>query len=41
MIKHYISTYTDEAGRRCVEAWLQINLFGRCFCFSRQLIYLH
>lgn len=31
---HYITKYT-EGGIRYAEAWLQINLFGRCFCFWR------
>ena len=31
---HYISLYV-EGGTRYAEAWLQLNLFGRCFCFWR------
>lgn len=29
---HYLTTYTEE-GIRYAEAWIQINLFGLCFCF--------
>ena len=37
MIKHYITKY-QENGQRFAESWLQINLFGKCYCFSRKLI---
>lgn len=33
-MKHYITKYT-ESGVRYAEAWLQVNLFGRCFCLWR------
>lgn len=36
-MKHYITFYGED-GKRYAEAWLQINLFGRCFCFSRKKI---
>lgn len=32
---HYLTVYTEE-GIRYAESWLQINLFGRSFCFSKQ-----
>ena len=35
MIHHYITKY-KEGGKRYAESWLQINLFGRCYCFSRR-----
>ena len=35
MIHHYITKY-EENGRCWVEAWIQINLFGKCFCFSKR-----
>lgn len=37
MLHHYITQYR-EGGKRFAEAWLQIDLFGRCFCFSRRRI---
>lgn len=37
MVNHYITTY-HENGSHWVEAWLQINLFGKCICFSRRKI---
>lgn len=39
MIHHYISKY-EENGNRYAEAWIQINIFNRCFCFSRRRILL-
>lgn len=36
---HYITKYAED-GKCYAEAWLQINLFGRCFCFSRRKIEL-
>lgn len=35
MIKHYITKY-EEDGKIYVESWLQINLFGKTYCFSRK-----
>jgi len=35
MIKHHLTTYTAD-GKRIAESWLQINAFGRCFCFSKK-----
>ncbi len=37
MIKHYITKYEEE-GTMYVESWLQINVFGKCFCFSKRRI---
>ena len=31
-------TKYQESGDLCIESWLQINAFGRCFCFSRKII---
>lgn len=39
MIKHYITKYTEN-DKRYAEAWLQINLFGKCFCFGKRKIEL-
>lgn len=37
MIKHYITKY-EENGERYAEAWVQINLFKKCFCFFKRRI---
>lgn len=37
MIKHYITKYEEE-NKRYAESWLQINIFGRCYCFWRKRI---
>lgn len=37
MIKHYITKY-EESGILYAEAWMQLNLFGKCFCFSKKKI---
>jgi len=36
-MRHYITKY-KEHGVQYAEAWIQINLFGKCFCFSRKKI---
>lgn len=36
-VHHYITKY-KENGKTFVESWLQINLFGKCFCFSKKKI---
>ena len=38
---HYITQYVAKDGKRYAEAWLQINLFRWCFCFSRRKIEIH
>ena len=35
MIEHYITKY-EEDGKLYAEAWIQINIFGRCYCISRK-----
>ena len=35
MVKHYITKY-EEDGKLYAEAWIQINIFGRCYCISRK-----
>jgi hypothetical protein len=35
MIKHYITKY-EEDGELYAESWIQINIFGRCYCISRK-----
>lgn len=37
MIKHYITKY-EENGKKYAEAWLQINIFNKCICFSKKKI---
>jgi hypothetical protein len=32
MIHHYITVY-GENGRVYAESWMQLDIFGRCFCF--------
>jgi len=33
-LHHYLASYKDpKTGNRCVEAWLQLNLFGKKFRF--------
>lgn len=39
MIHHYITKYAED-GTLWVESWMQLNLFGRSFCFSRKKIAL-
>ncbi len=39
MIKHHITKYKQN-GKQFVAAWMQINAFGKCFCFSKKLIEL-
>lgn len=37
MFKHHITKYGCN-GKRYAESWLQVNLFGRAFCFSKKTI---
>jgi len=39
MIHHYITKY-EEKGTLYAEAWMQIDLFGKAFCFSKRKIKL-
>ncbi len=32
---HYLTTYTEN-GKRYAEAWIQLNVFGRSFCFAKR-----
>lgn len=41
MIHHYITQYKDEQGRHIAESWLQLDLFGKSFCFSKRRIEVH
>lgn len=33
MIRHHITKYRCD-GKRFVESWLQVSIFGKAFCFS-------
>jgi len=35
MPRHYLTKYWTD-GKHYAESWLQINLFGRCYCFSKR-----
>ena len=37
MLHHYITRYGMD-GKQWVEAWLQFNIFGKCFCFWKKKI---
>ena len=34
---HYITKYTEN-GVKYAEAWIQVNIFGKSFCFWKQRI---
>ena len=34
-MKHYMTRYTED-GIKYVESWLQIDLFGKSYCFSKR-----
>ena len=36
-MKHYITKYREN-GKRYAESWMQIDLFGRSYCFSKKKI---
>ena len=38
---HYITQYVAKDGKHYAEAWLQINIFRLCICFSRRKIEIH
>nr|DAU16413.1 MAG TPA: hypothetical protein [Caudoviricetes sp.] len=37
MLRHYITKY-KEGEQYYVESWLQLDIFGKSFCFSRRKI---
>ena len=37
MIHHYITKYIENE-KMYVEAWIQIDIFGQCICFSNRRI---
>lgn len=36
-MRHHITKY-ESNGNMYAEAWLQINMFGKCFCFCKKRI---
>ena len=36
-MKHYITKYREN-GKRYAESWMQINVLGLAFCFSKRKI---
>lgn len=34
---HYITQYIEE-GKHYAEAWIQVDVFGRCFCLWKKRI---
>ena len=40
MIHHYMTKYKDEGEGLVIESWIQLDLFGMCFCLSRRSIRL-
>lgn len=39
MIKHYITKYVENE-TRYAESWIQVNVLGKTFCFSKKRIAL-
>lgn len=39
MIKHHLTKYTED-GVKYASSWIQLNLFGKCYCFSKKTIKL-
>lgn len=37
MIKHYLTKY-QENNKKFASSWIQVNLFGKVFCFSKKTI---
>ena len=35
IIHHYITHYASN-GKDYAEAWIQVNIFGKCFCLSKK-----
>jgi hypothetical protein len=36
MLHHYITKYRDENNELVITSWIQLNIFGRAFCFSEK-----
>lgn len=37
MLKHHLTKYKTD-GELYVATWLQLNLLGKCYCFSKKQI---
>lgn len=37
-MRHHITKYRNEEGVLKVVSWIQINIFGKCFCFSKKYL---
>ena len=37
MLKHHLTKY-KVCGKTVAASWLQLNIFGKCFCFSQKTI---
>lgn len=35
-MKHYITKYKNKYDELIIVSWLQINIFGLCYCFSKK-----
>lgn len=40
MLHHYITKYTDANGIKKAVSWLQLDIFGWCWCFCEREITL-
>jgi len=38
-MKSHLTKYTEN-GKKFATSWLQINIFGKCFCFNKKTIAL-
>ena len=39
MIKHHITKYIENE-TKYAESWIQVNIFGKAYCFSKKRIVL-
>jgi hypothetical protein len=37
MLNHYMTKYVSN-GKRYAESWLQLDLFGKSYCFSKKIM---
>jgi hypothetical protein len=38
MLHHYITRYSDDDGRKWAVSWIQVDLFGLCWCLSEKRV---
>lgn len=36
IIKHHLTVYVENNEKKYAESWLQIDIFGKSYCFSRR-----